>query len=131
MSEFRIGQAAELLGVSSDTLRRWADAGRIATERSPGGHRVIAGADLAAFAASLADDGGADVDSRRVSARNRFVGLVTSVTCDTVMARVEIQSGRHRIVSLISTEAVHELGLEPGVLASALVKSTNVVIELP
>ncbi len=131
MSEFRIGQAAELLGVSSDTLRRWADAGRIVTERSPGGHRVIAGADLAAFATALANEGGADLDTRRVSARNRFVGLVTSVTCDTVMARVEIQSGHHRIVSLISAEAVHELGLEPGVLASALVKSTNVVIELP
>jgi molybdopterin-binding protein len=131
MSEFRIGQAAELLGVGADTLRRWADAGRVPIKRTDGGHRVIDGRDLAAFATELAaspDDGSA---ADRVSARNRFVGLVTSVVADKVMAQVEIQSGPHRIVSLISSEAVRDLGLEPGVLATAVVKSTNVVIELP
>jgi molybdopterin-binding protein len=129
MNEFRIGQAADLLGVSTDTLRRWADAGRVHIRRTEGGHRVISGTDLAAFATELSESD--DVADHRVSARNRFVGLVTRVKRDSVMAQVEIQSGPHRIVSLISTEAVDDLGLEPGVLASAVVKSTNVVIELP
>lgn len=129
VNEFKIGQAADLLGVSTDTLRRWADAGRVDTRRTEGGHRVISGTDLAAFATELSQSD--DVDDHRVSARNRFVGLVTRVKRDSVMAQVEIQSGPHRIVSLISTEAVDDLGLEPGVLASAVVKSTNVVIELP
>lgn len=128
MSEFRMGQAAELFGVSVDTVRRWADAGLLATTRTPGGHRVTTGADLARLAEELAasdsEHGG------RMSARNRFVGLVTKVTKDSVMAQVEIQAGPHRVVSLISAEAVDEMGLEPGVLAAALVKSTNVVVEL-
>ncbi len=124
-----MGQAADLLGVSADTLRRWADAGRLTTRRTEGGHRVVDGADLASLATELAE--GDRDDGLRVSARNRFVGLVTRVRADTVMAQVEIQSGPHRIVSLISTEAVEELGLEPGVLATAVVKSTNVVVELP
>lgn len=129
MSEFRIGAAAALLGVGSDTLRRWADDGRVPTTRTEGGHRVIAGADLARFALELAEPD--NEHAGRVSARNRFVGLVTRVQRDTVMAQVEIQSGPHRVVSLISAEAVDDLGLEPGVLAAAVVKSTNVVIELP
>lgn len=128
MSEFRIGQAADLLGVSVDTLRRWADAGRITTLRTTGGHRVIAGVELARFAQELAESPSDHQD--RVSARNRFVGLVTKVTKDTVMAQVEIQAGPHRVVSLISAEAVDDMGLEVGVLAAAVVKSTNVVIEL-
>lgn len=128
MSEFRIGQAAELLGTSADTLRRWADAGRVETTRTSGGHRVIEGAELARFATELAEQPGL---GDRLSARNRFTGLVTNVKVDTVMAQVEIQAGPHRIVSLISAEAVEDLGLEPGVLASAVVKSTNVVIQLP
>lgn len=128
MSEFRIGQAAELLGVSADTVRRWADSGRLDTTRTDGGHRVIAGPELARFATELADEPDA---IGRVSARNRFTGLVTRVKKDTVMAQVEIQAGPHRIVSLVSAEAVDHLGLEPGVLASAVIKSTNVVIELP
>jgi molybdopterin-binding protein len=130
MTEFRMGSAAALLGVGIDTMRRWADEGRVATTRTPGGHRVVLGADLAAFAVALADDHD-DEHAQRVSARNRFVGLVTRVVRDTVMAQVEIQAGPHRIVSLISAEAVDDLGLEPGVLAAAVVKSTNVVVELP
>lgn len=129
MSEFRIGQAAELLGVSADTVRRWADDGRLATERTSGRQRVIDGAELARFAVELAES---PVDEHRhvLSARNTFTGLVTRVVKNEVMAQVELQAGRHRIVSLISAEAVDELGLEPGVVAVAAVKATNVVIEL-
>lgn len=122
-----MGQAADLLGTSVDTLRRWADAERFATTRTSGGHRVVQGAELARFAEELAV---AASHEARMSARNRFVGLVTKVTRDTVMAQVEIQAGPHRVVSLISAEAVDDLGLEPGVLAAAVVKSTNVVVEL-
>lgn len=129
MSEFRIGPAAELLGVSADTLRRWADQGRLATRRTDGGHRLIEGAELARFALELAD---ADHHAGRdLSARNRFTGLVTRVRADTIMAQVELVSGTNRIVALISAEAVDELGLEPGVLATAAVKATNVIIERP
>ena len=123
-----MGHAADLLGVSVDTIRRWADAGRFATHRTDGGQRLVEGSELARFAEELA---ASDRDhTGRVSARNRFVGLVTRVTVDTVMAQVEIQAGPHRVVSLISSEAVRDMGLEPGVLAAAVVKSTNVVIEL-
>jgi len=128
--DFRIGQAADLLGVSVDRVRRWADDGRLPTTRTSGKHRVIAGADLAAFAVELAasedDDGGV-----AQSARNRFTGLVTKVTKNDVMAQVEMQAGPHRIVSLISREAADDLGLEPGVLTTAVVKSTNVVVQRP
>ena len=122
-----MGQAADLLGTSVDTLRRWADAERFATTRTSGGHRVVQGAELARFAEELA---ATTAPEGRMSARNRFVGLVTKVTRDTVMAQVEIQAGPHRVVSLISAEAVDDLGLEPGVLTAAVVKSTNVVVEL-
>ena len=127
MYYFRIGQAAQLLGVSTDTVRRWADQGRLATVRTEGGQREIEGPELARFAVELADEP-AD-DGRNVSARNRFAGLVTRVVRDTVMAQVEIQAGPHRVVALISAEAVDALGLEPGVPAVASIKSTNVVIE--
>ena len=127
MYHFRIGQAAQLLGVSTDTVRRWADQGRLATVRTEGGQREIEGPELARFAVELADEP-AD-DGRNVSARNRFAGLVTRVVRDTVMAQVEIRAGPHRVVSLISAEAVDALGLEPGVPAVASIKSTNVVIE--
>ena len=127
MYHFRIGQAAQLLGVSTDTVRRWADQGRLATVRTEGGQREIEGPELARFAVELADEP-AD-DGRNVSARNRFAGLVTRVVRDTVMAQVEIQAGPHRVVALISAEAVDALGLEPGVPAVASIKSTNVVIE--
>ena len=127
MYRFRIGKAAHLLGVSSDTVRRWADQGRVATVRTGGGQREIEGPELARFALELGDQPLDDADS--VSARNRFPGLVTRVIRDTVMAQVEIQAGPHRVVSLISAEAVDALGLEPGVPAVASIKSTNVVIE--
>lgn len=132
MATFRIREAAELLGVSDDTVRRWADAGRLSTSTDASGRRVVDGAVLARFAEELAAAG--ERPERRPvvseSARNRFVGLVTRVVRDTVMAQVEVQSGPHRIVSLMSREAADELRLEPGVMAVAAVKSTNVVIEV-
>jgi molybdopterin-binding protein len=130
---FRIREAAELLGVSDDTVRRWADAGRIATV-TIGGRRAIDGAELAKFAEELARDHGDGLEQSPVvgaSARNRMRGLVTRVVKDTVMAQVEIQAGPFRIVSLMSREAADELGLEPGSLAVAAVKATNVVVEVP
>lgn len=132
MPKFRFREAAELLGVSDDTLRRWADAGRVQST-TDGGRRAIDGAMLARFAEELAASAERP-ESRPViaeSARNRFTGLVTKVVRDTVMAQVEIQAGPHRIVSLLSREAADELQLAPGVLAIASVKSTNVVIEVP
>jgi molybdopterin-binding protein len=130
---FRIREAADLLGVSDDTVRRWADGGRLATISDQAGRKSIDGAVLARFAIELAAS--TDRPELRLavseSARNRFVGLVTRVLRDTVMAQVEIQAGPHRIVSLMSREAADELQLEPGVLAVAVVKSTNVVVEVP
>ena len=127
---FRISQAAELLGVSDDTMRRWADAGRVPTRTGESGRRVILGSDLAALAQEVAADQQATV-ATNVSARNRLRGIVTRVVKDTVMAQVEIQAGPFRVVSLISSEAVEELGLEVGSLAVASIKATNVVVEVP
>ena len=133
MSSFRIREAAELLGVSDDTVRRWVDAGRLPTSTAGGRRRTIEGADLARFAEELA--AGQERPAARAvvseSARNRFTGLVTRVVRDTVMAQVEIQAGGHRIVSLMSREAADELQLQPGSLAIASVKATNVVVEIP
>jgi molybdopterin-binding protein len=131
MPSYRIGQAAKLLGVSVDTVRRWVDEGRITSERVAGGHRLIDGATLAAYMVQAAAEEGPapDVVVGR-SARNRFPGIVTRVLRDDVVAQVEIQAGPHRIVSLMTAEAVDELGLAPGVMATAAVKSTNVVIEI-
>ena len=129
MPDFRLGKAASLLGMSVDTLRRWADSGRIPTTRTESGHRLVAGADVARLATELAADGVEGTGHQ--SARNRFSGIVTKVTKDKVMAQVELQCGPNRVVSLVSREAVDELGLEPGVLAVAVVKATNVVLELP
>ncbi|MED5393948.1 MAG: TOBE domain-containing protein [Actinomycetota bacterium] len=134
MSQFKMGEAAQLLGVSTDTVRRWADAGRLATERTEGGHRTVAGTELAQLAQEIAADAVTPDDGdtgAALSARNRFTGLVTRVLRDGVMAQVEIQAGPHRVVSLLSAEAVDDLGLEPGVLAVAAVKATNVVVERP
>ena len=132
MHQFRIGEAARLLGVSPDTVRRWADAGRLTTCRTTGGHRTIAGPDLARLSQDLAAEAATkQADGLTLSARNRFTGLVTRVVRDGVMAQVEIQAGPHRVVSLLSAEAVDELSLEPGVLAVAVVKATNVVVERP
>ena len=133
VATYRISEAASLLGVSSDTMRRWADAGRVPVVKDEAGRQAIEGSALARFARETA--AAADRPEPRPvvseSARNRFLGLVTKVTKDTVMAQVEIQAGPHRIVSLMSSEAATELGLEPGVLAVAAVKSTNVVVEVP
>jgi len=125
-----MGQAAELLGVSVDTLRRWADAGRLPTTRTAGGRREVDGVALAELARTLSAEPRAG-DIVAASSRNRLTGIVTRVVKDTVMAQVELQAGPHRIVSLLSREAADELGLAPGVLAVAAIKATNVVVELP
>ena len=132
MASYRIKQAAELLGVSDDTVRRWGESGRVRTT-TEGSRQVVNGVDLARLAQEIAESGDHPEPGPVVSAsaRNRFVGLVTRVVRDTVMAQVEIQAGPHRVVSLMSREAADELELEPGVLAIAAVKSTNVVVELP
>jgi molybdopterin-binding protein len=130
MTEFRMGQAADLLGVSVDTLRRWADDGRLRTRRTSGGQRLVDGAALARLSLELASAPEAEAIVGQ-SARNRFSGIVTRVVKDKVTAQVEIQAGRHRVVSLMTREAADELALAPGVLAVAAVKATNVVVELP
>ncbi len=128
VTTFRISEAAALLGVSSDTVRRWVDAGRLPARRDEHGHRTVAGADLAAFARSQIE---AENGSGHSSARNRFRGIVTEVIKDAVMAQVEIAAGPYRVVSLMSRQAADELGLEVGVVAVAVIKSTNVVVEIP
>lgn len=130
MPRFRIAEAARLLGVSDDTLRRWIDAGKVAATSDDGGRTAVDGAELARFAQSVADVQ-APGPVVQASARNRFVGIVTNVVRDTVMAQVELQCGPHRVVSLMSREAADQLRLEPGVLAVASIKSTNVVVEVP
>jgi len=133
MTQLRISEAAAHLGVSDDTLRRWIDAGRLAASPDASGRQVVEGAEVARLlretAPSQVNAETAPVVGR--SARNRFAGIVTRVVKDTVMAQVEIQAGPHRLVSLLSAEAVEELGLEPGALAIATVKATNVGIEVP
>jgi len=133
MPTFRIKEAASLLGVSTDTLRRWADGGRIDTVTDASGRLAVDGAALARFARELAESADHAEDRMVVahSARNRFSGLVSRVIRDGVMAQVEIQAGPHRFVSLLSREAADELGLEPGMLAVATVKATNVSVEIP
>lgn len=130
MQSYTIGQAARLLGVSPDTARRWADAGRVATHRDKSGRRLIDGGDLAAFSVEVAGStGGGEEDVPYTSARNAFAGIVTAVKLGDVAAQVEIQAGPHRLVSLLTREAVEELGLEVGMEATARVKSTNVHID--
>ncbi len=126
---YRIGHAAELLGVSVDTVRRWADEGQLAVLRTSGGQRLVSGADLARLATERADN--PPEGRNRVSARNSFAGLVTRVVTDELIAQVEIQAGPHRVVSLMTREAAEDLGLAPGVEATAVVKSTTVVVERP
>lgn len=130
MTSYRVSRAAELLGVSADTVRRWADAGRVKASVGEGGRRYVDGPDLARLAIELAGEQRTP-KARGQSARNRFEGIVTRVTKDGVAAQVEIQSGPHRFVALITREAADELELEPGMLADAVVKATNVGVELP
>ena len=129
MPQYRISQAASLLGVSDDTVRRWIDSGRLRTS-STTGPAVIDGAELASHAQEIATVPmlGSPVAE---SARNRFTGLVTRVIKDSVMAQVDLQCGPFRVVSLMSAEAATELQLEAGVLAVASVKSTHVIVEVP
>ena len=126
----RIGQAAEILGVSVDTIRRWAADGTIKTTRSDGGQRLIAAAELRRLVGARRKT----APQRTIvaqSARNRFPGVVTRVEVDRVAALVEVQAGPHRLISLLTAEAVRELGLELGVQVIAVVKATNVMIDLP
>ena len=130
MARYRVGQAAELMGVSVDTLRRWSDSGRIAVTIGDDGRRYFDGADLAKLAVEIAGDKKPE-QPRAQSARNRFVGIETKVVKDKVAAQVEIQAGPHRFVSLITREAADELKLAPGVVVDAVVKATSVGVEIP
>jgi molybdopterin-binding protein len=132
MTLLRISEVASLLQVSDDTVRRWADSGRLATTTDAAGRAAVDGLEVARFMAERApEDPALESPVVSASARNRLTGIVTRVVRDTVMAQVELQVGPHRMVSLMSREAADELGLEPGVLAVATVKSTNVGIEIP
>ena len=128
MTAYRPGRAAELLGVSVDTVRRWADEGRLDTVRTAGGQRQIEGASIARFLGERART--ADGASGQ-SARNRFAGIVTRIERDGLAAIVEIQAGPHRVVAMITREAADDLGLEVGDPATAVVKATNVIVEGP
>lgn len=133
----RVGRAAAILGVSVDTVRRWIDAGRIASTRSGNGQRSVAMADVTRLAAERRAAGeatasaGAPRPSVATSARNRFPGVVTRIDVDRVAAVVEVQAGPHRLVSLMTAEAVVELGLQVGDAATCVVKATNVIVEIP
>jgi molybdopterin-binding protein len=130
MSQIRIREAAQYLGVSDDTIRRWIDTGVLASEKDSSNKIVVDGLELAHLARKNAV---LPVDPSDIgrSARNRFVGVVTDILMDTVMAQVELQCGPHRVVSLMSSEAVRELGLELGSVAIAVVKATTVIVETP
>ena len=133
MQVFRISEAAALLGVSDDTLRRWAEAGRVETTSDESGRRVIEGAALARFAEETAAAAERPAPRPVVSesARNRFAGVVTRIDKDRVAAVVEILAGPHRLVSLMTAEAVDEMGLRVGDEAIGVVKATNVIVEVP
>jgi molybdopterin-binding protein len=125
--DFRIGEAAKALGVRVETLRRWEVAGRLTTVRTPGGQRIVPATEVARLLS----------ERRRLSAvaktsrRNAFPGVITKVVKDKVSATVEIQSGPHRVLALITREAADEMGLEAGMEATATVKATSVMVELP
>ncbi|MCU1445085.1 MAG: MerR family transcriptional regulator [Cryobacterium sp.] len=130
MSQIRIKDAAGYLGVSDDTVRRWIEQGTLAAGVDESGRKVVDGLALAQLAQANAAVP-SDPAGGSSSARNRFVGLVTAVHSDPVMSQVELQCGPHRVVSLMSTEAVRELGLVPGSVAVAVVKATTVIVETP
>ena len=131
MAYFLIREAAALLGVSDDTVRRWVDAGSLPAQRNESGRKVIDGVALAEFSRQHAASPAPDPSGVARSARNRFVGLVTRVVMDGVMAQVELQCGPHTVVSLMSSEAARDLELQPGRLAVAVVKATTVIVETP
>ena len=126
----RVGQAAEMLGVSVETLRRWETEGRLQVERSGGNQRLVP---LAEVTRLLAERRRSQADRPIVaqSARNRFAGIVTRIEHDRVAAVVEVQAGPHRLVSLMTAEAVEEMGLQVGDEAVCVVKATNVIVEVP
>ncbi|MFC8799660.1 molybdopterin-binding protein [Promicromonospora sp. NPDC057138] len=128
MPHMRIREAAAYLGVSDDTVRRWIDRGLLSAQADESGRMVVDGYAVAMVAREHAAPPSLP-PGLRSSARNRFVGLVTDIRTDPVMAQVELQCGPFRVVSLMSSEAVRDLGLEPGSVAVAVIKSTNVVIE--
>lgn len=130
MTAIRVRDAAAFLGVSDDTVRRWIDSGSLVAAKDDAGRLVIAGDVLAAFAREHATPP-PDPLGVGSSARNRFTGLVTAVTRDRVMSEVQMQCGPFTVVSLMSTESVNQLGLEPGVVAVAVVKATTVILETP
>ena len=130
MPHLRISEAAALLGVSDDTVRRMVDSGRLSGGSDDSGRRTVDGAELAAMAQELAHPAAVGAIGG-ASARNRMRGIITAITTDLVMAKVEMQCGPYRIVSLLSTESVEELGLTIGSVAVASVKSTHVVVEVP
>jgi molybdopterin-binding protein len=138
MTQLRIRDAADILGVSDDTVRRMVDVGILTARNNGGGPMTVDGYELAMYqraqhqrtrAQRVAGDGVSEASGVSSSARNRFVGLVTAITSDPVMSQVELQCGPFRVVSLMSTEAVGDLGLELGSVAVAVIKSTNVVVE--
>jgi len=129
-SRLRLGEAAEMLGVSVDTVRRWTNEGRLPFERTTGGQRLVERSAVAAVAAERRR-AGADRPIVAQSARNRFAGVVVRVERDGVAAVVEVQAGPHRLVSLLTREAADELALEPGREVVCVVKSTDVIVEVP
>jgi molybdopterin-binding protein len=131
MTTIRVREAAELLGVSDDTIRRWIDDGSLPAERDPSGRKVIAGGALAEFAKTNSATAPKDPLAVGSSARNRFAGLVTKVVTDKVMSQVEMQCGPFTVVSLMSADAARELNLAPGSIAVAVVKATTVIVETP
>ena len=128
-TSLRVSEAAALIGVSDDTIRRWADNGRLDLTKAANGRLTVDGVQLAALAQELASEAPPTAAST-TSTRNRLTGIITKITRDTVMAQVEIQAGPFRLVSLISREALDELGLEVGTVAAATVKATSVGISL-
>lgn len=129
MAQYRPGQLAELLGVSTDTVRRWCDEGRLRTTRTEGGHRTVEGKELARFVREQDENQLPDELASR-SARNRFSGVVTRVERDKLTAIIELRAGRFRVISLLTREAADALRLEEGDLATAVVKSTSVMVEV-
>ncbi|MCL1869294.1 MAG: TOBE domain-containing protein [Promicromonosporaceae bacterium] len=128
MPKMRVKDAAVHLGVSDDTVRRWVDRGLLASSNDDAGRMVVDGYEVAMVARQHATPPELPAGLAS-SARNRFVGLVTDIRTDTVMAQVELQCGPFRVVSLMSSEAVRDLGLELGSSAVATIKSTHVVVE--